>query len=69
MWIKNTGDACDFIDKLKKLDGAINLDGECSAQVLFELKNGKTLRIGITDDDVATELGLWADQYVHRLLK
>ena len=53
----------DFIDKLKKLDGAIPYDGDCSSQVIFRLANGKTLRIGITDDDVAETKGIWCDQY------
>lgn len=52
-----------LIHKLKQLDGAISYDGECSTQVVFELKNGKTLRIGITDDDVAEVPGIWCDQY------
>ena len=56
-------DANDFIDKLKKLDGAIGYDGSCSSQVVFRLANGKTLRIGITDDDCTDTPGIWCDQY------
>ncbi len=69
MWIKRTEDACKFIGKLQRLDGAINFDGDCSCQVMFELKNGKTLRIGVTDDDVTNELGIWVDQYGELALK
>lgn len=49
--------------ELKKLDGAISYDGDASVQVVFKLANGKTLRIGVTDDDVADRPGLWCDQY------
>lgn len=52
-----------FIAELKKLDGAIKYDGDASVQVMFKLANGKTLRIGITDDDVAERKGIWCDQY------
>ena len=52
-----------FIDKLKKLDGAIEYDGSCSSQVIFRLANGRTLRISRTDDDVAVTPGLHCDQY------
>ena len=60
---KPTFTPCEFIAELKKLDGAIDYDGDCSCQVIFRLANGKTLRIGITDDDVAARLGLTCDQY------
>ncbi len=56
----------ELIQKLKKLDGAIPYDGECSSQVVFKLANGKTLRIGITDADTFEEgedPGIWCDQY------
>ena len=53
----------DFIRRLKTLDGAIPYDGDASVQVVFKLANGKTLRIGVTDDDVADRPGLWCDQY------
>lgn len=56
-------DGVSFIQRLKALDGAIPYDGDASAQVVFRLANGKTLRIGVTDDDVAEEPGLWCDQY------
>lgn len=52
-----------FISELKKLDGAIPYDGDASVQVVFKLANGKNLRIGITDSDVADKPGLWCDQY------
>lgn len=51
-----------FIDLLKKLDGAVSYDGDASFQVVFKLKNGKTLRFGITDDDIGSGF-LWVDQY------
>ena len=63
MFIKNNQDALDFITKLKTFNGAIEYDGDASVQVAFLLANGKTLRFGTTDDDVARELGLWFDQY------
>jgi hypothetical protein len=53
----------EFIQHLKTLDGAIPYDGDASCQVVFKLANGKTLRIGVTDDDVTDQPGLWADQY------
>jgi len=56
-------DPCDFIDRLKKLDGAIPYDTDCSSQVVFRLANGKTLRVGITDNDVAETPGIFCDQY------
>lgn len=55
-------EAGNLIAALKKFDGAINYDGDASSQVMFQLANGKTLRIGITDDDVGTGK-LWVDQY------
>lgn len=56
-------DNSDLISRLKRLAGAISYDGECSSQVVFKLANGKTLRIGITDTDVAETPGIWCDQY------
>ncbi len=39
-------------------------DGDASCQVIFKLANGRTLRFGVTDDDVADHPGLmWIDQY------
>lgn len=52
----------DFIRDLKKLDGAIPYDGDASVQVVFILANGKTLRFGITDEDIS-DGNLWFDQY------
>ncbi|MCD6301058.1 MAG: hypothetical protein J7L82_03195 [Staphylothermus sp.] len=68
MYLKNNQDIFNFIKKLKLLDGAINYDGDASIQVLFILSNGKTLRFGITDDDVTDKPGLWVDQYKGLLL-
>lgn len=49
----------DVIEKL--LDSSAISRGECSRIAYLELKDGRTLRLGITDDDVAVTLGLWAD--------
>lgn len=51
-----------FVQALKGLDGAIPYDGDASSQVVFLLANGKTLRIGVTDNDVGSGF-LWFDQY------
>lgn len=53
----------EFISRLKKLPGAISYDGDASVQVAFKLSNGKVLRIGVTDEDIAESPGLWADNY------
>lgn len=55
----------ELINILKTLDGAISYDGECSTQVAFRLKNGRTVRFGVTDEDVTPieSQGLWVDQY------
>lgn len=63
MYIKNGKDAVAFIEALKGIDGALSYDGDCSVQVVFQLKNGKVLRFGITDEDVARGQGLWFDQF------
>ncbi len=59
----NSTDGIDLIQELKKVDGAIPYDGNASCQVVFLLKNGKTLRFCVTDDDVAMHKGLVIDQY------
>ena len=41
----------EIVSKLKKMNGAIDYDGDCSVQVYFELKNGKRLRFGYNDED------------------
>ena len=53
----------DLIYELKKLDVARSHDGECSLQVGFELQDGRFLRFGVTDDDVAGDsVGkMWVD--------
>ncbi len=48
-----------LLDRLAKLSDEQPLLGECSTQVFFQLKNGKVLNFGITDDDVADKKGLW----------
>ncbi len=54
-----------LIEELKEVKGAINYDGDASVQVLLPLNNGKFLRIGMTDDDVAEHPhSLWADNFV-----
>ncbi len=67
MFIKTTEDAVQFIQELLCFSGAERYDGSASIQVVFPLKNGKFLRIGCTDDDVAEEPGLWADQFILEL--
>jgi hypothetical protein len=52
-----------IVDYLLTLDGAMPYHGDASWQVIFKLANGKTLRLGVTDDDVAQVKGLWIDQY------
>lgn len=51
--------AYSLIHKLKQLDGAIPYDGDASVQVVFKLANGKTLRIGMTEEVDS----IWCDQY------
>lgn len=58
----------DFIRRLKRMPGAVSYDGDASVQVAFLLANGKTLRIGLTDEDVGTG-ELWADNYAGLHLK
>lgn len=59
----SSSNGIDLIQQLKKLDGAISYDGDASVQVIFQLKSGKTLRFGVTDDDVTENPGvMWIDQ-------
>lgn len=51
----------ELIHRLKSIEGAKCNDGEASVQVFIPLKNGTYLRLGVTDDDVAEEEGLWFD--------
>lgn len=53
--------AIKLIELLKQVNGSISYDGDASVQVLLPLVNGDTLRIGITDEDVAPTQGLWFD--------
>jgi hypothetical protein len=55
--------AYEFIDRLKAIHGSISYDGDASTQVVFKLANGKTLRIGVTDDDDTGDSEIWCDQY------
>ncbi len=56
-------EAVHLICMLQQIEGAIDYSGECSVQVVIPLKNGKHLRLGVTDSDVAATQGLWFDQY------
>lgn len=59
----------ELINELKKIEGSISYDGDASIQVLLPLnKEGKILRIGITDDDVGSGK-LWFDYYEGLKLK
>ncbi len=49
--------SCKVVNDLKRLDGAIDYDGTESAQVVFRLANGRTLRV------CYGELGLTCDQF------
>lgn len=62
--IMNEDQCVSFIRRLQEIPGAIHYDGDASVQVVFQLANGKVLRIGFTDEDVADQPGLiWADTY------
>lgn len=53
-----------LIQELKKIKGALPYDGDASTQVLLPTINGKYLRVGITDDDIAEQPGkIWFDYY------
>jgi len=54
--------AIEFIEELKQIKGAIQYDGDASVQVLLPQKDGRTLRVGVTDDDVS-DGKLWWDHY------
>lgn len=58
-----------LIRELKKVKGAQSYDGEASVQVRLPTTDGKYLRVGITDDDVAPGQGLWFDYYEGLALK
>lgn len=62
-------DQLNLIYELKKIDGAISYDGECSVQVKIPTKDGNYLRVGITDPDVSNESGIWWDYYPGLQLK
>lgn len=51
-------DGIQLIRELKTLKGAMDYDGDCSFQVLFELRNGTNLRLGVTEDSAGF---MWAD--------
>lgn len=61
MKIENN-DPIKLISELKKIKGAISYDGDASSQVLLPVKDGRHLRIGVTDDDVGSGK-LWFDYY------
>ena len=52
-----------LIEELKKITGALSYDGDASCQVLLPTKDGKYLRVGVTDDDVVEKPGIWFDYY------
>jgi len=60
--VKQTPDKAALIRALKKVKGAIPYDGDASVQVLLPQKDGGTLRVGVTDDDVS-DGELWFDNY------
>lgn len=54
----------DLIRELKKVTNALSYDGDASIQVLLPTIEGKYLRIGVTDDDIAKHSGkIWFDYY------
>ncbi len=60
----NEGQGMALIDQLVRLLGTKPFLGECSIQVYIKLADGKTLRFGVTDDDVSGCPGkLWVQVY------
>lgn len=59
----SSDDGLALIDLLRGMEGGMDYSGDASSQVIFKLANGRTLRFGVTDDDVAEHPGLWIDQY------
>ena len=53
----------ELIYQLLKVKGAINYSSDASMQVLLPTEDGKYLRVGVTDDDVAEVKGIWFDYY------
>lgn len=52
-----------FVMWLSKQPGWFDYSGDASTQAAHLLPDGTMLRIGITDDDVAEQSGLWMDIY------
>jgi len=53
-----------LINQLAHLSGRDLFLGECSTQAVFRLADGRTLRFGVTDDDVSICPGrMWVDVY------
>lgn len=52
----------ELIQELKKVIGAIKYDGDASIQVLLPTKDGRMVRVGITDDGVGSGK-IWFDYY------
>lgn len=53
-----------LIQELKKVTNALDYSGDASTQVLLPTTEGKYLRVGVTDDDVAEHPGkIWFDYY------
>lgn len=60
----------DLIQKLKNVVGAESCDGDCSCQVLLPTKDGRALRVGLTDEDVADRPGeIWFKDGLSRWLE
>ena len=49
------------VEQLIAQYGGDEFMGECSVQAYFLLADGRNLRFGLTDDDVAAHQGLWVD--------
>lgn len=51
----------DIVYKLRQYGE--HMDGECSVSVILELKDGRRIRVGVTDDDVAETPGFaWVQE-------
>lgn len=51
----------ELISLLQNIKGAYDYSGDASFQVMIPLKDGRKLRVGITDEDVVLHTGLWFD--------
>lgn len=55
--------AYELIRLLMNVKGAVDYSGDASVQVIIPLNDGRKVRIGMTDSDVAAKPGLWFDLY------